>query len=43
MVPERNLDGNFTKDRKIHFESNVWSTTQGLKEVCGFDVYVCLT
>ena len=28
MVPERKLDDNFMKDRKIHFESNVWSTAQ---------------
>ena len=29
MVPERKFDGNFTKDRDIHGESNVWSTAPG--------------
>ena len=32
MVPERNRDGNFTKDRKIHGKSNVWSVAQRLKK-----------
>ena len=25
-MPERMLDGNITKDRKIHGESNVWNS-----------------
>ena len=28
MAPEIKRDGNFTEDRKIHGESNVWSTAQ---------------
>ena len=35
MVPERKLDGNFTKDRKIHGKSNVWSTAQRQKRSIG--------
>ena len=27
------------KDRKIHGESNVWSTAQRLKKIYGFDVH----
>ena len=27
-MPERKCNGNFPKDRKIHGESNVWSTAQ---------------
>ena len=30
---------NFTMDRKIHSESNVWSTAQRLKEIYRFDVH----
>ena len=33
-------DGNFTKDRAIHDESNVWSAAQRCKEIYGFDVDV---
>ena len=28
------------KDRKIHGESNVWSTAQSQKKIHGFDVVV---
>ena len=35
MVPERKRDGNFRKDRKIHGESNVWSTAQNQKRSMG--------
>ena len=27
------------KDRKIHGESNVWSTAQRQKKICGFDAH----
>ena len=27
------------KDRKVHCESNVWSTAQRLKKICRFDVH----
>ena len=37
MVPEGRLNGNFTKDRKIHGESNVWSTAQ--EKILEFDVH----
>ena len=40
MVPERKLDVDFTKDRKIHDENNVWSTAQRQKKIYGFDVDV---
>ena len=40
MVPERKLDGNFTKDSKIHCESNVWSAAQRQKKIYRFDVCV---
>ena len=43
MVPERKQDGKFTKDRKIHGESNVWSTAQRQKKINGFDIDVGLT
>ena len=39
MVSERKRDGNFVKDRKIHGESNVWSTAQRQKVIYGFDVH----
>ena len=31
---------NFTKDRKIHGESNVWSTAERHKKIYRFDVRV---
>ena len=40
MMSER--DGNNTKDRKIHGESNVSSTAQREKKIHGFDVHVGL-
>ena len=39
MEPERKRDWNFTKDRKIHGESNVWSADQRQKKIYGFDVH----
>ena len=42
MVPERKCDGNFVKDRKIHGESNVWSTAQRQKKINRFDVHAGL-
>ena len=30
---------NFTKDRKIHDESNVWSTAHRQKKIYGYDVH----
>ena len=42
MEPERKWDVNFTKDRKIHGKSNVWSTAQWHKKIYGFDVHVGL-
>ena len=33
MVLERKQDRNFTMDRKIHEESNFWSTAQSKKSV----------
>ena len=42
MVPERKLDGKYTKDRKIHGESNVWSTAQRQKKIYRFDIYAWL-
>ena len=35
MVPEGKRDGNFTKDRKIHGESNVWSQLKDRKICTG--------
>ena len=32
-------DGNFTMDRKIHGESNVWNIAQGQKNIYRFDVH----
>ena len=39
MVPDRKLDGNFTMDRKIHDESNVWSAAKRQKMIYKFDVH----
>ena len=39
MVAKRKLDGNFTKDRKIHGESNVWSAAQRKKKIFEFDAH----
>ena len=33
MVPERKLDWNFTMDKKIHGESNQWSTAPRQKRI----------
>ena len=33
MVPERKQDGNIMKDRKIHDESDMWSTAQRSKNL----------
>ena len=38
-MPERKRDGNFMKDRKIHGESNVWSTAQRQRKIYKFDVH----
>ena len=32
-------DENFTKDRKIHGESNVWCTAQRQKKIYRFDIH----
>ena len=32
MVTVKELNGNFQKDRYIHIESNMWSTTHRLKK-----------
>ena len=39
MVPDRKCNGMLTKDRKMHGESNVWSTAQRQKKIYGFDVH----
>ena len=39
MVPESKRDLNFMSDREIRGESNVWSTAERLKKICGFDVH----
>ena len=38
MVPERKRDGNLTKDRETHGESNVLSIAHGNKKILGLDV-----
>ena len=37
MVLERERDGNFTKDRRNHGESNVWNTAQRQKTIYRFE------
>ena len=42
MLHERKRDGNFTKDRKFHGESNVWSTIKRFKKVKDLMLMLCL-